>query len=181
VASTGDAIWPEGIRPTDAFLATLDFVKNTRDNLFVTGRAGTGKSTLLRGIVRALDSQLVIAAPTGIAALNVGGETLHSLFRLPQGLLLDGEEERSSPRNIFEVDDLTLVIDEVSMVRSDVLNAIDFALRQQREIQALLGASASSPLATRINCPLSLTALRTKGSRTPSAGHFSFMRPRRAP
>jgi ATP-dependent DNA helicase PIF1 len=139
VASSEDAIWPEGIRPTGAFLATLDFVKNTRDNLFVTGRAGTGKSTLLRGIVRALDSQLVIAAPTGIAALNVGGETLHSLFRLPQGLLLDGEEERSSPRNIFEVDDLTLVIDEVSMVRSDVLNAIDLALRQQREIQTPFG------------------------------------------
>lgn len=134
-----DSLWPEGVHPTDAFRATLEFVRGKRENLFVTGRAGTGKSTLLRAIVRALQSQLVIAAPTGIAALHVGGETLHSLFRLPRGLLLDGEELRSNPRDIFELDELTLVIDEVSMVRSDVMNALDVALRRQRKVPKPFG------------------------------------------
>ena len=134
------APWPPGIQPTADFLSTLDFVRNTHGNLFVTGRAGTGKSTLLRAIVRTLDDQVVIGAPTGIAAFNVGGQTLHSLFRLPrEGLLLDGEEDDVSPRDIFEVEDLTLVIDEVSMVRSDVLNAIDHGLRQQRDRDAPFG------------------------------------------
>jgi len=134
-----DSLWPEGVHPTDAFRATLEFVRGNREKLFVTGRAGTGKSTLLRAIVRALQSQLVIAAPTGIAALHVGGETLHSLFRLPRGLLLDGEEFRSNPRDIFELDDLTLVIDEVSMVRSDVMNALDVASRRQRKVPKPFG------------------------------------------
>ena len=134
------SLWPPGIEPTADFLLTLDFVRNTRGNLFVTGRAGTGKSTLLRAIVRALDDQVVVGAPTGIAAFNVGGQTLHSLFRLPrEGLLLDGEEDEVSPRDIFESEDLSLIIDEVSMVRSDVLNAIDHGLRRQRERDAPFG------------------------------------------
>jgi ATP-dependent exoDNAse (exonuclease V) alpha subunit len=138
--TVGGALWPPGVEPTADFLATLDFVRNTGDNLFVTGRAGTGKSTLLRALVRALNDQVVIGAPTGIAAFNVGGQTLHSLFRLPrEGLLLDGEEDEVSPRDIFEAEDLTLIIDEVSMVRSDVLNAIDHGLRQQRERDAPFG------------------------------------------
>ena len=95
-AETEDgSLWPPGVEPTADFLSTLDFVRNSRGNLFVTGRAGTGKSTLLRAIVRALGDEVVIGAPTGIAAFNVGGQTLHSLFRLPrEGLLLDGEETR---------------------------------------------------------------------------------------
>jgi ATP-dependent exoDNAse (exonuclease V) alpha subunit len=140
-AETEDSsLWPLGVEPTADFLSTLDFVRNTRGNLFVTGRAGTGKSTLLRAIVRALGDEVVIGAPTGIAAFNVGGQTLHSLFRLPrQGLLLDGEETEVSPRNVFEIEELTLVVDEVSMVRSDVLNAIDLALREQRQTDAAFG------------------------------------------
>jgi ATP-dependent exoDNAse (exonuclease V) alpha subunit len=134
------SLWPPGIEATADFLSTLEFVRNTRGNLFVTGRAGTGKSTLLRAIVRALDDQVVIGAPTGIAAFSVGGQTLHSLFGLPrEGLLLDGAEDEVSPRGIFEVEDLTLIIDEVSMVRSDVLNAIDRGLRRQRERDAPFG------------------------------------------
>lgn len=134
------SLWPPGVEPTADFLSTLDFVRNTRGNLFVTGRAGTGKSTLLRVIVRTLGDEVVIGAPTGIAAFNVGGQTLHSLFRLPrEGLLLDGEENEVSPRNVFEIGELTLVIDEVSMVRSDVLNAIDLALREQRQTDAPFG------------------------------------------
>jgi ATP-dependent DNA helicase PIF1 len=138
--SQDGSLWPAGIEPTTDFLSTLDFVRSTRGNLFVTGRAGTGKSTLLRAIVRSLGDDVVIGAPTGIAAFNVGGQTLHSLFRLPrEGLLLDGEEDEVAPRDIFEVEDLTLIIDEISMVRSDVLNAIDHGLRQQRKRNAPFG------------------------------------------
>jgi ATP-dependent DNA helicase PIF1 len=134
-----DDLWPEGVNPTPDFIAALDYVRHSQGNLFVTGRAGTGKSTLLRALVKSLEGEVVIGAPTGIAALNVGGETIHSLFRLPRGLLLDGDENEASPRNIFELDDITLVIDEVSMVRADVLNAIDVSLREQRESDAPFG------------------------------------------
>jgi type II secretory pathway predicted ATPase ExeA len=71
-----DRLWPKGVEPTKEFLSTLDFVRNNRGNLFVTGRAGTGKSTLLRTIVRSLANEVVIGAPTGIAAFIVGGQTL---------------------------------------------------------------------------------------------------------
>jgi hypothetical protein len=95
-------LWPPGVEPTADFLSTLEFVQKTRGNLFVTGRAGTGKSTLLRVIVLSLDGEVVIGAPTGIAALNVGGQTLHSLSRLPrERLLLDGEENQANPRDVF--------------------------------------------------------------------------------
>jgi ATP-dependent DNA helicase PIF1 len=135
-----DRLWPKGVEPTKEFLSTLDFVRNNRGNLFVTGRAGTGKSTLLRTIVRSLANEVVIGAPTGIAAFIVGGQTLHSLFRLPRdGLLLDGEEDDVDPREVFEAGDVTLVIDEVSMVRADVLNAIDYGLRRKREQDAPFG------------------------------------------
>jgi len=131
-----DGFWPEGVNPTPTFIAVLNYVRRSQGNLFITGRAGTGKSTLLRAIVKSLDGEVAISAPTGIAALNVGGETIHSLFRLPRGLLLDRDEFQASPRSIFEVPDTTLIIDEVSMVRADTLNAIDVSLREQREIDA---------------------------------------------
>ena len=134
-----DDFWPEGVNPTPTFVAALDYVRRSHGNLFITGRAGTGKSTLLRAIVKSLNGEVVIGAPTGIAALNVGGETIHSLFRLPRGLLLDGDENEVSPRSIFEIEDITLVIDEVSMVRADVFNAIDVSLREQRESNVPFG------------------------------------------
>lgn len=124
---------PQASPPTSEADAVLRFVKHEQGSLFVTGRAGTGKSTLLRKIVDTLDGRVVIAAPTGLAALNVGGETLHSLFRLPYGLLVGGDEHRASPRDVFDVEDVTLVIDEVSMVRADVMNAMDLSLRRRRK------------------------------------------------
>ena len=69
--------------------AVYDRIETTRDNIFVTGRAGTGKSTLLNYLSWNTSKQLVISAPTGVAALNVGGQTIHSLFRLPIGVIAD--------------------------------------------------------------------------------------------
>jgi ATP-dependent exoDNAse (exonuclease V) alpha subunit len=128
-----DDVWPVGVTPTQSFLAILDHIRRERDNIFVTGRAGTGKSTLLRGLVKSLDGEVVIGAPTAIVALNIGGDTLHSLFRVAwDGVLLDGDEASGSPRPIFELEDVTLIIDEVSMVRADLLNAMDVGLREKR-------------------------------------------------
>ena len=69
--------------------AVFDAIETTRESIFVTGRAGTGKSTLLNHLSWNTSKQVVICAPTGVAALNVGGQTIHSLFRLPIGVIAD--------------------------------------------------------------------------------------------
>ncbi|MGB4778444.1 ATP-dependent DNA helicase [Microbacterium sp.] len=107
-------------------------IEDTREHVFVTGRAGTGKSTLLQHLAWHTDKQIAVCAPTGVAALNVEGQTIHSLFRLPIGLIADSELEQSEPaRRIMNAID-TLVIDEISMVNADVMDAIDRSLRQAR-------------------------------------------------
>ncbi|CAN5362819.1 hypothetical protein BH10ACT7_BH10ACT7_16040 [soil metagenome] len=113
--------------------AVFDRIETTSDNIFVTGRAGTGKSTLLNHLSENTSKQVVISAPTGVAALNVGGQTIHSLFRLPIGVIADHDIEQSAPlRKLLTTID-TLVIDEVSMVNADLLDAIDRSLRQARQ------------------------------------------------
>jgi ATP-dependent DNA helicase PIF1 len=113
--------------------AVFAAIETTRENIFVTGRAGTGKSTLLNHLSWQTSKQVVICAPTGVAALNVGGQTIHSLFRLPIGVIADHEIEQSGDvRKLLNTID-TLVIDEVSMVNSDLLDAIDRSLRQARQ------------------------------------------------
>jgi ATP-dependent DNA helicase PIF1 len=113
--------------------AVFDAIETTRENIFVTGRAGTGKSTLLNHLSWNTSKQIVICAPTGVAALNVGGQTIHSLFRLPIGVIADHEiEQVAELRKLLNTID-TLVIDEVSMVNADLLDAIDRSLRQARQ------------------------------------------------
>jgi ATP-dependent exoDNAse (exonuclease V) alpha subunit len=108
-------------------------IESTRQNVFVTGRAGTGKSTLLNHLSWHTSKQIVIAAPTGVAALNVGGQTIHSLFRLPVGVIADHPIDQSDTvRKLLNTID-TLVIDEVSMVNADLMDAIDRSLRQARQ------------------------------------------------
>ncbi|HEX7834224.1 MAG TPA: AAA family ATPase [Pseudolysinimonas sp.] len=113
--------------------AVFAAIETTRDHIFVTGRAGTGKSTLLEYLSWNTSKQLVICAPTGVAALNVGGQTIHSLFRLPIGVIADHEIDQSNElRKLLNTID-TLVVDEVSMVNADLLDAMDRALRQARQ------------------------------------------------
>jgi ATP-dependent DNA helicase PIF1 len=113
--------------------AVFDAIETTRDHIFVTGRAGTGKSTLLNHLAWNTSKQVVICAPTGVAALNVGGQTIHSLFRLPIGVIADHEIEQSRElRKLLATID-TVVIDEVSMVNADLLDAIDRSLRLARQ------------------------------------------------
>lgn len=130
-ATTGDIAWPDGITPTDEYRAALDVIRDGEGHLFVTGRAGTGKSTLLRALRAATDQELVVVAPTGLAAVNVGGQTIHSFFGLPPRLIRPDDIRRS--RNGQVMRKLAfLVIDEVSMVRSDLMWAIDQSLRVNR-------------------------------------------------
>ena len=75
--------------------AVFELIENTREHVFVTGRAGTGKSTLLNHLSWNTEKSLVISAPTGVAALNVGGQTIHSLFRLPIGVIADHDIDQS--------------------------------------------------------------------------------------
>ena len=112
--------------------AVFAAIETTQEHIFVTGRAGTGKSTLLNHLSWQTSKRVVIAAPTGVAALNVGGQTIHSLFRLPIGVIADHEiEQGGDVRKVLNSID-TLVIDEVSMVNADLLDAVDRSLRMAR-------------------------------------------------
>ncbi|HWH26540.1 MAG TPA: DEAD/DEAH box helicase [Pseudolysinimonas sp.] len=112
--------------------AVFAAIETTNDHIFVTGRAGTGKSTLLSHLSWKTSKQVVICAPTGVAALNVGGQTIHSLFRLPIGVIADHEiDQNADLRKLLGAID-TLVVDEVSMVNADLLDAMDRSLRQAR-------------------------------------------------
>ncbi|MDX2287513.1 MAG: AAA family ATPase [Hyphomicrobiaceae bacterium] len=122
---------PAGHVETEDFTRAIDFVRHESGNLFVTGRAGTGKSTLLRSIRDMAGDDMVVLAPTGLAAVNVGGQTIHSFFGLPPRLIRADDIRRS--RNGRVMRKLKhIVIDEVSMVRSDLMWAIDQSLRVNR-------------------------------------------------
>ncbi len=119
------------------------FLCNTGAHIFLTGRAGTGKTTFLRTAIERLHKRVVVAAPTGVAAINAGGVTLHSLFQLPFSIYLPGVAQPSadkrgfrfkmSRRKIALIRSIELlVIDEISMVRCDLLDAIDETLRRVR-------------------------------------------------
>lgn len=119
-----------------------DIIENTGANLFLTGKAGTGKTTFLKDVRDKSTKRLIVLAPTGIAAINAGGVTIHSFFQLPlspyvPGATFGGDEQKyyrfsKVKRNIIRTMDL-LVIDEISMVRADLLDAIDSVMRRYRE------------------------------------------------
>ena len=123
--------WPQGLTPTDEYQAALDFIQDDDGHLFVTGRAGTGKSTLLRAIRDMLPQEMVILAPTGLAAVNIGGQTIHSFFGLPPRLIRPEDIKRSRNGRVMRRLEF-IIIDEVSMVRSDLMWAIDQSLRLNR-------------------------------------------------
>jgi len=128
----------------------FDFVKYTNRNIFLTGKAGTGKTTFLRDLKKASPKRMVVVAPTGVAAINAGGVTIHSFFQLPfhpyipSFYLPENNHRKTADQNenegykmsrekvnIIRSLDL-LIIDEISMVRADTLDAIDSALRRYR-------------------------------------------------
>ena len=123
--------WPAGTTPTPEYEKAIDFLRHSDGHLFVTGRAGTGKSTLLRAMRDMITDDVAVVAPTGLAAVNVGGQTIHSFFGLPPRLIRPDDIKRSRNGSVMRKLKL-LVIDEVSMVRSDMMWAIDQSLRINR-------------------------------------------------
>ncbi|PZO27099.1 MAG: helicase [Flavobacteriaceae bacterium] len=131
----------------------LQFINQTNRSVFLTGKAGTGKTTLLKEIIQTTHKNCVVVAPTGIAALNAGGVTIHSMFQLPFGGFLPDNsvaqfnenskfESRATLRRHFKMSGLKkavirnmelLIVDEVSMLRSDLLDAMDFMLQSVRK------------------------------------------------
>lgn len=121
---------------TEEMQHVMDIVKNTNEHVFVTGKAGAGKTTFLKHLIRDTKKKCIVAAPTGIAAINAGGVTLHSLFGIPFGPItpFDRLENKFTQYKVEMLLQLELlIIDEVSMVRPDVLDTIDRKLRWVRE------------------------------------------------
>ena len=132
------------------------FILYTDRNVFLTGKAGTGKTTLLQEILDKTSKKAVVVAPTGVAAINAGGMTIHSMFQLPiksftpNNEIVDQElfvnrinlstlqRIRTERKRLFQELEL-LIIDEISMVRADLLDAIDFTLRRMRRNQEPFG------------------------------------------
>jgi len=121
-----------------------DFVENTGRSIFLTGKAGTGKTTFLKTVVERSRKRSVVVAPTGVAAINAGGVTIHSFFQLPFSPYVPGSHIKDKfdfskqKRKIIASLDL-LIIDEISMVRADLLDAIDAVLRRYRDHQQPFG------------------------------------------
>ena len=133
------------------FNAAVEFVQSTDRPIYLTGRAGTGKTTFLKYVTAISSKKTVVVAPTGVAAINAGGVTIHSFFKLPFEPLRPDDTRFSTRKmsedhvNIFEmlkynreksqiIRELELlIIDEISMVRCDVLDAIEYILRVYRD------------------------------------------------
>ncbi|WP_236980650.1 ATP-dependent DNA helicase [Membranihabitans maritimus] len=123
----------------EQFNAIIDELENSGNTpYFITGRAGTGKSTLLRLFRQSSRKKIVVLAPTGIAALHVGGQTIHSFFRFPPRLLSPSEIKRSKNKKLINSLDI-IVIDEISMVRADMMDNIDQYLRLNRNSEKPFG------------------------------------------
>ena len=128
----------------ETFRTAVDFVNNTYQHIFLTGKAGTGKTTFLKYIRQTSPKCMLVAAPTGVAAINAGGVTLHSLFQLSFEPYIPGTRLKKSytfskqKRELIQHADL-LVIDEVSMLRADLLDSIDATLRYIRRDSRTFG------------------------------------------
>ena len=115
-----------------------DFVEHTGRSIFLTGKAGTGKTTFLKTVMEKSKKRAIVVAPTGVAAINAGGVTIHSFFQLPlspfvpNAKIKDKFEFNRNKRKIIASLDL-LIIDEISMVRADLLDAIDTVMRRFRD------------------------------------------------
>jgi len=139
---------------------TLQFINQTNKSVFLTGKAGTGKTTLLKEIIATSHKNTVVVAPTGIAALNAGGVTIHSMFQLPFSAFIPDYKAVNSNSNQHKFETKStiskhfrmnatkkqvllnlelLIIDEVSMLRPDVLDAIDFMLQKVRRVDQPFG------------------------------------------
>ncbi|MDA7841446.1 AAA family ATPase [Gammaproteobacteria bacterium] len=116
----------------DDFNEIITLFENSNKNIFITGKAGTGKSSLINHIKKKTDKNLVVLAPTAIAALNINAKTIHSFFNFPFHIITpDIIKKHYNKKLINQID--TILIDEVSMLRPDIIDAIDLTLQITRE------------------------------------------------
>ena len=120
-----------GLEPNADFQRALDLIEGSDEHVFVTGRAGTGKTTLLHLLRDETVRNVAVVAPTGLAAINVSGQTIHSFFRLPPRFVDLRAIRPLRHTGVMKALEL-LIIDEVSMVRADLLDGIDQSLRVNR-------------------------------------------------
>ena len=112
-------------------MLAYELISNTNKSFFLTGRAGTGKTTFLREVQEKVNKQFVVVAPTGVAAILAGGDTIHSFFGLPMEVCplgTCGKLNEARALTLFHAD--AIIIDEVSMVRCDIVDAIDYTIRK---------------------------------------------------
>lgn len=121
---------PSDFRMTPDFKRALSLMNQNDGTIYITGDAGSGKSTLLHYFREQANVTVAVIAPTGIAAVNVGGQTIHSFFGLPLGVVAKGNIKVTNKRKDILKHVHTIVIDEISMVRADTMDAIDESLRQ---------------------------------------------------
>ena len=136
--SSQDIDLPEYIDLNDKFKNAIDIMEETNLSVFVTGHAGTGKTTALKHFMAHTEKKVVVLAPTGIAAINARGQTIHSFFRLPPKIIQKDDIGRVIHSALIQNLDM-VIIDEVSMVRADLMDAVDYALRVNREIDEPFG------------------------------------------
>ena len=112
-------------------MLAYELIANTNSSFFLTGRAGTGKTTFLRNVQKMVNKQFITLAPTGVAAILAGGDTIHSFFGLPMEVCVPGTCGKLNEARILTLLHAdTIIIDEVSMVRCDIVDAIDYTLRK---------------------------------------------------
>lgn len=112
-------------------MLAYELIANTNSSFFLTGRAGTGKTTFLRNVQKIVNKRFITLAPTGVAAILAGGDTIHSFFGLPMDVCIPGTMGKMNEARIqtlLHTD--TIIIDEVSMVRCDIIDAIDYTMRK---------------------------------------------------
>ena len=110
------------------YARAIDYIQSDCPLIFITGKAGTGKSTFIQYLRATTKKNLVVVAPTGVAAINAHGQTIHSFFQFPPRPLNREDVKRLRNRTLYEKLDL-LIVDEVSMVRADLLDAMELFLR----------------------------------------------------
>ncbi|TRX40361.1 helix-turn-helix domain-containing protein [Flavobacterium restrictum] len=179
---------------SEAAAYTLRFINQTQRSVFLTGKAGTGKTTLLREIIQTTHKNTVVVAPTGIAALNAGGVTIHSMFQLPFGGFIPDNsapqfsestkfETRATLRRHFKMSGLKkaviknmelLIIDEVSMLRADLLDAMDFMMQTVRKKNTPFGGVQVLFIGDLLQLPPVIRDEEWKTLRTYYKGKFFF-------
>ena len=128
---------PDKIQFDSEFKKIFNLMEHSKQNIFITGKAGTGKTTLLEYFRINSKKNFVILASTGISAIKAKGKTIHSFFLFPPRILINEKIKRLRSKVISKID--TILIDECSMIRCDVLDAIDQSLRLNRNSDKSFG------------------------------------------